>query len=80
MRPHTAFEIRVACRRLASSAQPPRATASSPHRFSTRPTPQPTRSISFLDTPGALREGLRYFTAFRPLPNPRRDEGNTFGF
>jgi hypothetical protein len=32
-----------------------------------RGTPQPFPSMSFLDTPGALREGLRCFTAFRLL-------------
>jgi len=64
---------RVAGERLASSAQPPRATpvfsqnASSPHRS------QPTRSTVLGDTPGALLEGLRCFTASRPLPNPRSD-------
>ena len=71
IRLRTAFGIRVAGGRLASSAQPPRATALSGHRLSTLPTPQPSRSISFLDQPGALLEGLRCFTAFRPLPIPQ---------
>lgn len=63
--------VRVAVGRLASSAQPPRATsvfsqnAFSPH------TPQPTRSILLADTAGALLEGLRCFTASRPLLIPR---------
>jgi hypothetical protein len=67
------FELRVAGGRLASSAQPPRATSHSAHRLLTRPTPQPFRSISFLDTTGALLEGLRCFPAFRPLLNPRSE-------
>jgi type IV secretory pathway TrbF-like protein len=64
---------RVAGGRLASSAQPPRATpvfsqnASSPHGS------QPNRSMVFGDTPGALLEGLRCFTASRPLLSPRSD-------
>ena len=58
----------VAGGRLTSSAQPPHAPLfftpclSSPH------TPQPFPPASFLKTPSALREGLRCFTAFRPLP------------
>jgi len=56
---------------LASSAQPPRATPLSTHRLLTRRTPQPFRSISFVDEPGALLEGLRCLTAFRPLLHPR---------
>jgi hypothetical protein len=59
----------VAGGHLASSAQPPRATSSLTHWLSLQPTPQPTPRTSFLDTPGALLEGLRCFTAFRPLPN-----------
>jgi hypothetical protein len=64
---------RVAGGRLAYSAQPPPApprfyqNASSLHRS------QPTRSLVFGDTPGALLEGLRCFTASRPLLNPRSD-------
>jgi hypothetical protein len=55
--------------RLASSAQPPRATSFLTHRLSPQPTPQPTSSASFLDIPGALLKGLRCRTAFRPLPD-----------
>jgi hypothetical protein len=54
--------------RLASSAQPPRATSALTHRFLARQTPQPFPSAPFLDTPGALLEGLRCFPAVRPLP------------
>jgi hypothetical protein len=57
----------VAGGRLASSAQPPRATSRFTHRHSTRRAPQPFPRAFFLDTPDALREGLRCFTAFRPL-------------
>ena len=59
----------VAGGHLASSAQPPRATSFLTHRLSSQPTPQPTSSASFLDTPGALLKGLRCLTAFRPLPD-----------
>jgi len=58
----------VAGGRLASSAQPPRATFSFTHWSSYQHTPQPFPSASFLDTPGALLEGLQCFPAFRPLP------------
>ena len=58
----------VASGLLASSAQPPRATPSVAHRLSLQPAPPPTRLPSFLVNPGALLEGLRCFTAFRPLP------------
>ena len=67
------LKIRVAGGRLASSAQPPRATPLSTYRLLTFSTPQPFRSISFLDTPGALLEGLRCFPAFRPLSNSESD-------
>ena len=63
----------VAGGRLASSAQPPRATLLSTHRLLTLSTPQPFRSISSLETPGALLEGLRCFPAFRPLLHPRSE-------
>ena len=59
----------VAGGRLASSAQPPRATPVFTRLLSSERTPQPFPSIFFLDPPGALLEGLRCFTAFRPLPN-----------
>ena len=62
------FPKPVAGGRLASSAQPPRATSTFIHRLSSRHAPQPLPSVSFLDTTGALLEGLRCFTAFRPLP------------
>lgn len=58
----------VAGGRLASSAQPPRATLFSTHRLLTSSTPQPFRSISYHDTQVALLEGLRCFPASRPLP------------
>jgi hypothetical protein len=61
------LRIRVAGGRLASSARPPRATPLSSHRLLALSTPQPFRSISSLDTTGALLEGLRCFPAFRPL-------------
>jgi len=54
--------------RLASSAQPPRATSIFLPWPSSLRQPQPTPSSSFLDKPGALLEGLRCFTAFPPLP------------
>lgn len=62
------FGKRVAGRRLASSAQPPRVTPVAAQRPSLPLTPQPLRSISFLDKSSALLEGLQRFTAFRPLP------------
>jgi hypothetical protein len=70
---YSSFSTRVASGRLASSAQPPRATSPAAHRRLSRPTPQPFRSIFFRDPSGALLEGLRCFPAFRPLPNPRSD-------
>src|SRR5260370_30020619 len=41
-----------------------------PAQASSLQQPQPIPSSSFLDNPGALLEGLRCFTAFRPLPRP----------
>ena len=64
---------RVAGGRLASSAQPPRATSPAAQCLSLPPTPQPFRSTFFLDEPGALLEGLRCFTAFRPLLHSRSE-------
>ena len=58
--------------RLASSAQPPRATSVFLPWPSSLRQPQPIPSSSFLDNPGALLEGLRCFTAFRPLPRNQR--------
>jgi len=71
------LKVRVAGGRLASSAQPPRATPLSTSRLLTLSTPQPFRSFSFLDTTGALLEGLRCFPAFRPLLSPRSDGRET---
>jgi len=58
----------VAGGRLASSAQPPRATSIFPHRLSPGFTPQPFPMDLANGTTSALQEGLRCFTAFRPLP------------
>jgi hypothetical protein len=58
----------VAGGRLASSAQPPRATSIFPHRSSRSFTPQPFPLDLASGTNGALLEGLRCFTASRPLP------------
>jgi hypothetical protein len=77
IRLYTTFGIRAAGGRPASSAQPTPATAPSAHRLSTGPAPHLSRSISLLDEPGALREGLGCYTAFRPIPIPPEDEGNT---
>ena len=54
-------------------ASHPRPNLRAPHLFQhigTWPqrTPQPFRSAFFLDTSDALLKGLRFFTAFRPLP------------
>lgn len=66
----------VAGGRLASSAQPPRATPLPAQRSSPQTTPQPTTSTGVLDKPGTLLEGLRCFPAFRPLPGSE----NTLAF
>lgn len=58
----------VAGSRLATSAQPPRATSPSTLMASFQQTLQPIRSTLLLDEPGALLEGLRRSTASRPLP------------
>ena len=58
----------VAGGRLATSAQPPRATRSPAAQVSCQHALYPIRPIVPLDTPGALREGLRCSTASRPLP------------
>jgi hypothetical protein len=58
----------VAGGRLASSAQPPRATSVFPHRLSASFTPQPFPLDPATETNGALLEGLRCLTASRPLP------------
>jgi len=67
----------VAGGRLASSAQPPSATPVFTRLFSSLHTPQPFPSIFFLDAPGALLEGLRCFTAFRPLPRDVEEPSKT---
>ena len=67
----TAFRSRVkevAGGRLASSAQPPRATSVFPLRLSPSFTPQPFPLDPATGTNGALLEGLRCLTASRPLP------------
>ncbi len=58
----------VADGRLASSAVPPRATSPFARRSSARRKPQPFPETPFLDSPGAPLNGLRCFTAPRPLP------------
>ncbi len=58
----------VAGGRLASSAQPPRATLIFPRRLSPPFTPQPFPLDLAPGTTGALLEGLRCLTASRPLP------------
>lgn len=58
----------VAGGRLASSAQPPRATSVFPHRLSPSFTPQPFPSDLASGTNSALLEGLRCLTASRPFP------------
>ena len=67
----------VAGGRLATSAQPPRATLTLAANVSNQRTPLPTRSILPLDTPDALREGLRCSTASRPLPARTGFQGET---
>ena len=65
---YSSFSTRVASGRLASSAQPPRATSVFPHRLSPSFTPQPFPLDLATGTTGALLEGLRCFTASRALP------------
>jgi len=66
----------VAGSRLATSAQPPRATSAfSPIAFSQR-APQPTCSRVLPDNPDALLEGLRCSTASCPLPTLAHSEEN----
>lgn len=67
----------VAGGRLATSSQPPRATPTHTARGSYQRTPQPIRSGLLLDTPGALREGLRCSPASRPLPTSTQGQGKT---
>ena len=67
----------VAGGRLASSAQPPRTPLFFSPDLSSLHTPQPSRSTLLADTPGALRESLRCFTAFRPLPRNDLAYGKT---
>ena len=66
----TGIRPQVAGERLASSAQPPRASSFFSHRPLSLRRPQPVPSTFFLDNPGALLEGLRCFPASRPLPGP----------
>ena len=61
----------VAGGRLATSAQPPRATLTLAPNVSNQRTLFPTRSLLPLYTPDALREGLHCSTASRPLPRTR---------
>ncbi len=58
----------VAGSRLATPAQPPRATSAFTRMAFSQRTAQPTRSLVLLDKPDALLEGLRCFTASCPLP------------
>ena len=67
----------VAGGRLASSAQPPRAPSFFSPDLSSPHAPQPSRSTLLTDTPGALRESLRCFTASRPLPRNEQAYGKT---
>ena len=67
----------VAGGRLASSPQPPRATPVFTLLLCSRRTPQPLPWASFLDNPGALLEGLRCFTAFRPLSHHAEEQRKT---
>ena len=65
----------VAGGRLASSAQPPRATSLFSQWPTSQRTSQPTPSVSFLENPGALLEGLQCFPARRPLPRLKQFSG-----
>jgi len=58
----------VAGSRFATSAQPPRARPIPATRAVPSLSPRPIRRASSLETPGALRDGLRCLTASRPLP------------
>jgi hypothetical protein len=58
----------VAGGRLATSAQPPRATPTTAALVSSKHALCPIRPPAPPDTTGALRKGLRCFTARRPLP------------
>jgi len=63
--------------RLATSAQPPRATAAFSRHASSQHAPQPIRSLVTLDSPGVLLKGLRCLTAFRPLTRPAQFQEGT---
>ena len=63
--------------RLATSAQPPRATSPFSLCVSSQHAPQPIRFIVPFETPGALLEGLRCLPASRPLPTPNEFQGKT---
>lgn len=60
----------VAGGRLATSAQPTRATLTLQLQNLPEVTPNPIRSFSLRDNPGALRVSLHCLTASRPLPRP----------
>ncbi len=57
----------VAGGRLATSAQPTRATPTLELQNLAEVTPNPIRSFSLCDNPGALRVSLHCLTASRPL-------------
>jgi len=61
---------RVTVGRLATSAQPPRATPILDSQVSFKFTQHPIRSFFLLDNPGALRVGLHCLTASRPPYTP----------
>ncbi len=67
----------VAGSRLATSAQPPRATSPFSPMASSQRVPQPIRSLVLLDNPDALLEGLRCSTASCPLPTLAHSEEKT---
>lgn len=66
---HHHFEIKVAGGRFASSAQPASSMSLRARPLSVPLTPQPFRSVLFLDTPGGMPKSLQCFTDFRPLLN-----------
>jgi hypothetical protein len=53
---------------LTTTAQPPRATRTRAVTASSQYAPCPIRPAARPDTPGALRKGLRWSMARRPLP------------
>jgi hypothetical protein len=68
----------VAGGRLATSAQPHRATFFFHPGSSSFHAPQPISRVFALLTIGALREGLRCFPAFRPLQEDGEARGKGF--